>query len=98
MLYPDSPNLSKMTFLLFQVTWSIGFNNPKMVHLIHKAKNNSSKSHYTWKMDQLRRKGRLVIGKDDKLRSKLLHLYHNTHEGGHSGTAATMKRLGLVVY
>ena len=78
-----------------QQSW---LSDPNIVYLIHKVKNTVGRSHYTWQNDQLRRKGRLVIGKDDKLRSELLHLYHNSPEGGHSGAAVTMKRLGSVVY
>lgn len=46
----------------------------------------------------LKKKGRLVVGKDVRLRQKLIGLFHNSAMGGHSGSQATYKRLQLVFY
>ena len=60
--------------------------------------NSSSHKHYTWLNDQLRRKGKLVVGKDLQLRQELLHWFHNSTPGGHSGKIATCKRIQVVLY
>ena len=54
-------------------------------------------SKYSWQGDQLRRKGKLVVGQDTALREKLLSLFHNSPTRGHAGAEATMKRLGSVL-
>ena len=70
-----------------------------LIHLIHKLQNAPDKhSHYTWQDGQLRRKNKLVVGPDVKLRKELLSLFHSSPIGGHSGAEATMKRLGSVYY
>nr|GFA35570.1 putative mitochondrial protein [Tanacetum cinerariifolium] len=48
---------------------------------------------YTWSANELRRKGKLVVGNDEKLRLKLVFHFPKSHIGGHSGVHATMKRL-----
>ena len=47
-------------------------------------------------MDQLLRKGKLVVGQDETLREDLLSLFQNSLLGGHVGGEATMKRLASV--
>ncbi|KAJ6959486.1 hypothetical protein NC653_037738 [Populus alba x Populus x berolinensis] len=44
------------------------------------------------------RKGKVVVGKDTRLQTKLTSLYHDTAAGGHSGATVTAKRLGQVFY
>ncbi|KAJ7946901.1 Ty3/gypsy retrotransposon protein [Quillaja saponaria] len=48
--------------------------------------------------DQLRRKGRLVVGADEVLRKELLELFHSSPGGGHSGMYATSKRISGIFY
>ncbi|GKD34792.1 ty3-gypsy retrotransposon protein, partial [Tanacetum coccineum] len=43
--------------------------------------------------DQLRRKGKLIVGNDDVIRQKLVNQFHSSAEGGHSGVLVTNKRL-----
>ncbi|GKC53699.1 putative mitochondrial protein [Tanacetum coccineum] len=53
------------------------------------------------KEGQLLRKGKLVIGKNESLRTDLLLYFHVGPEGGHSGIQATIKKMnkpGLVPY
>ena len=70
-----------------------------LVHLLHKLKQSPDKHpKYSWQGGQLKRKGRLIIGQDPKLRDELLSLFHGSPVGGHSGAEATMKRLGIVCY
>ena len=66
---------------------------------MHKLKTSTDKpSKYSWEKGQLRRKGKLVVGQDPKLREELLSLFHSSPIGGHSGAEVTMKRLGSVCY
>ena len=74
-------------------------NDASLVHLIHKLKNSSGmSSKYSWQGDQLKRKGKLVVGQDATLKEELLSLFHNSPTKGHAGAEATMKRLGSVYY
>ena len=58
----------------------------------------SSRKHHTWNHNELRRKGRLVVGKDLTLRTNLLQWIHVDPTSGHLGREATLKRLKSVVY
>ena len=70
-----------------------------MVHLLHKAKSSTSlDSKYSWQNNQLRRKGKLLVGADDQLIVDLLSYFHSSAQRGHSGMAATMKRITAMVY
>ncbi|OIT33082.1 hypothetical protein A4A49_61248, partial [Nicotiana attenuata] len=53
---------------------------------------------FTWSQGQLRRKGRLVIGKEPQLRRTIMTLWHTAPQGGHSGVEATLKRLLTLFY
>ncbi|OMO64097.1 reverse transcriptase [Corchorus capsularis] len=53
---------------------------------------------FTWNSGQFRRKGKLVVGADTKLRRELLELFHSSSGGGHSGMDATTKRIAAVLY
>jgi transposase InsO family protein len=46
----------------------------------------------------LRYKGKLVIGDNTSLKTKLLDSFHKSALGGHSGERATLKRLQLIFY
>jgi len=70
-----------------------------LVHIIHKAKSSTYPlARYTWINGQLRRKGKLVVGADEQLKHDLLHFFHSSTSGGHSGMDATLKRISSVVY
>lgn len=45
---------------------------------------------------QLRKKGRLLVGNDVALRQKIVALIHDGAEGGHSGISATTQRVGAL--
>nr|GEZ82824.1 hypothetical protein [Tanacetum cinerariifolium] len=51
-------------------------------------------SKYSWQNDQLKRKGRWVVGPDEQLRTRMVLHFHTLAVGGHSGVQATFKRLG----
>ena len=73
--------------------------DPRIVHLIHKAKNaGGQRSKYSWQTRLLKRKGKLVIGDDPILKIDLLRYFHSSPEGDHSGMDATSRRIGAVVY
>ena len=77
-------------------TWS---HDPNLVDLIRKLQQPTSKpSKFTWVNGQLRRIGKLVVGFDDALRKELLHLFHSSAMGGHSGAHQTISRICGVVY
>jgi len=48
--------------------------------------------------NQLRRKGKLVVGFDDTLKTIILQWVHASPQGGHSGRDATLKRLKQLFY
>ena len=84
---------------LFQKIKHSWLQDAHLVHLIHKAKSQAGvHGKYTWQRDQLRRKGKLVVGSDSALRTELLQHFHTSAVGGHSGVEATMKRISSVVY
>ena len=53
---------------------------------------------FTWYQGRLRRKGKLVVGKDQSLRTEIMTLWHAGSQGGHSGVEATLKRLLTLFY
>ncbi|PKA61698.1 putative mitochondrial protein [Apostasia shenzhenica] len=53
---------------------------------------------YSWKNQQLRRKGKLVVGSDSELRFHIVQMMHADATGGHSGAYATMKRIKTVFH
>ncbi|GKC03690.1 retrotransposon-related protein, partial [Tanacetum coccineum] len=65
--------------------------------ILYKIDDNVSMK-YTWKAEELRRKGKLVVGSDVALRTQLMSVFHNEPVGGHSGVHATIKKLGSLFY
>lgn len=53
---------------------------------------------YSWRQNQLRRKGKLVVTNSLELKTQLLKLYHDTSTGGHFGVLVIGRRLGSLVY
>ncbi|KAH0633599.1 hypothetical protein KY284_036385 [Solanum tuberosum] len=58
----------------------------------------STHKQFTWSQGHLRRKGKLVIGKDQNLRTEIMTLWHSGSQEGHSGVEATLKRLLTLFY
>ncbi|GJW61429.1 retrotransposon-related protein [Tanacetum coccineum] len=46
----------------------------------------------------LRRRGKIVVGNDSKLRAFIIHHYHGDAMGGHSGASVTLHRIKEVFY
>ncbi|GJY55317.1 retrotransposon-related protein [Tanacetum coccineum] len=53
---------------------------------------------FSWVADQLRRKGKLIVGNDDVIRQNLVNHFHSSAEGGHLRVLATNKRLANWFY
>ncbi|KAF3629835.1 hypothetical protein FXO37_28741 [Capsicum annuum] len=77
-----------------QASWQA---DTTLQEVIHRLQVHPFKS-FTWLNDQLRWKGRLVVGKDLQLRKDIITLWHATLQGGHSGMDATIKRLQALFY
>ena len=81
---------------LIQATWDTDSCRKTLISEL--KQNLNTKSKYSWIGEQLRRKGRLVVGDDQDLRLKIINLFYNTSSGGHSGVLATYKRLSSLFY
>ncbi|GJX31775.1 retrotransposable element Tf2 [Tanacetum coccineum] len=55
-------------------------------------------SKYQWAGGILKRKGKIVVGKDEQLRTTIVQHYHADAVGGHSGTTVTAHRVGALFY
>ncbi|GKB72272.1 ty3-gypsy retrotransposon protein [Tanacetum coccineum] len=56
------------------------------------------KNSYVWTNQQLRRKGKLVVGKNDALKTALMTYFHSGPVGGHVGVQATLHKLCSLFY
>ena len=88
---PDSSMLSRI-----QQSWQT---DPSLQQLVSDLQSNpSSHKNYTWVQNELRRKGKLVVGLDPQLRQDILSWIHASACGGHSGRDATLQKMKNVVY
>lgn len=84
---------------LFQAIVDSWHSDPELTQLIaYLQVNPDSHRQFTWLQGQLRRKGKLVIGKVKSLRNDIISLWHDGPLGGHSGVEATLKRLLTLFY
>nr|GEW01295.1 hypothetical protein [Tanacetum cinerariifolium] len=68
-------------------------------NLIKSLENHSYKGNkYSWTGEILKRKGKVVVENDPKLRKELVQHFHDEAIGGHSGAHVTMKKLGPLFY
>nr|GEZ70119.1 reverse transcriptase [Tanacetum cinerariifolium] len=68
-------------------------------NLIKSLEHHSYKGNkYSWTGEILKRKGKVVVGNDLKLKKKLVRHFHDEAIGGHSGAHVTMKKLGSLFY
>jgi len=77
-------------------SWADDSNLQKLITEVQK--NVTAHKHYTWQHDELRRKGRLVVGNNSLLRKEILQWLYASASGGHLGVNATIKRVKAVVY
>jgi len=66
--------------------------------LVELQANPNTHAHYTLEHDKLHYKGRLVLSASSQWTPKLLHEYHTTPQGSHSGIFCTYKRIAQFVY
>ncbi|GJZ04252.1 putative mitochondrial protein [Tanacetum coccineum] len=57
-----------------------------------------AKKHYQWVNENLIRKGKLVVGKDEAVRNEILNHFHEGAIGGHSGVKVTTQKLCSLFY
>ena len=77
-------------------TWET---DPTLQQLIAELiKDASSHPSYSWVNDTLIRKGKVVVGHDPELQTRLIKLYQYSAVGGHSGATVTSKKVGQVFY
>ena len=66
----------------------------KLQKIVDKIRiNQGSYKQYTFDGTFLRRKGKVVIRADLQMKERILHHYHNTVTGGHSGDDLTYRRI-----
>lgn len=53
---------------------------------------------FEWRQALLLRKGKLVVGRLEQLRQKIIKIFHSTAASGHSGVHATTKRVTSYCY
>jgi len=69
-------------------------NDVNLQHLVQELQAHPNlHPHYTWTTNELRRKGRLVIGNNIDLRQDILKWLHSSLFGGHSGINASLHRI-----
>lgn len=84
--------LSTLNSTLLEEIQQVWQEDPNMQAIIRELITNpGSHPHFSWQSNQLRRKGRLVIGNSSILKNKILTWLHNSSAGGHSGVEATVR-------
>ncbi|GJT91570.1 retrotransposon-related protein [Tanacetum coccineum] len=57
-----------------------------------------TKKHYSWTKDALLKKGKIMVGQDANLKTKLLQYFYESTIGGHSGVKVTSHKLCSLFY
>jgi len=83
--------------LLAQVKQSLRAND-SIQTIISKLINGETIPKYIYSQGILYRNGRVVVGKDSSLHSKIIQLFHDSSFSGHSGVAMTTKRVAGVFW
>lgn len=66
--------------------------------IVAKLKEQQVVLHYQWLHDLLSKNGKLVVGPDTNLRSKIMQWHHSSPESDHSGGELTLKRIKSIFY
>ncbi|GJY52038.1 putative mitochondrial protein [Tanacetum coccineum] len=75
------------------------FSNEKLQKIITKLQQGQDvKGSYSWANQELRRKGRLVVGNGQSLKIELLKQFHEGSVGGHSRVRTTTNKICSVFY
>ena len=88
--------LNTQLYDLIKESWGA---DPELQKIIKaKEADPSAYPKYSWRGEELRRKGKLVVGVNEQLRREILNSFHDSPTGGHSGVYVTTKRISAVVY
>ncbi|RVW97594.1 Transposon Ty3-G Gag-Pol polyprotein [Vitis vinifera] len=88
--------LNTQLYDLIKESWGV---DPELQKIIKaKEADPSAYPKYSWRGEELRRKGKLVVGVNEQLRREILNSFHDSPTGGHSGVYVTTKRISAVVY
>ncbi|RVW25194.1 Transposon Tf2-11 polyprotein [Vitis vinifera] len=88
--------LNTQLYDLIKESWGV---DPELQKIIKaKEADPSAYPKYSWRGEELRRKGKLVVGVNEQLRREILNSFHDSPTGGHSGVYVTTKRISVVVY
>ena len=88
LLPPSAPTLIDLKVIREEVT-----KDEFLKEVISKLQRGEEVKNYTWQHEMLRYKGRIVIAKNSSLIPTIMHTYHDSVLGGHSGFLRTYKRL-----
>lgn len=73
--------------------------DPNLQRIISEIKERkSSHPSFTFINNELRRKGKLVVGNDEGVKMHILRWLHDSAVGGHSGKDATLQRIRSLFY
>lgn len=76
-----------------------GLVDPKLKQLCHELQQQPQMHpKYTWDEQELRRKGRAVVGNDVSLRRELFEYFHSGSLEGHSGAHSTRVKMSCLLY
>ncbi|MCI13162.1 Ty3/gypsy retrotransposon protein, partial [Trifolium medium] len=94
MMALDAASVDLMTKI--RNSWS---SDPTLDKIVTDLQSNSS-SHpkFTWIRNELRRKGKLVVGSDVALKNTILDWLHSSSAGGHSGRDSTSARIKSIFF
>ncbi|RVW71683.1 Transposon Ty3-I Gag-Pol polyprotein [Vitis vinifera] len=88
--------LNTQLYDLIKESWGV---DPELQKIIKaKEADPSAYPKYSWRGEELRRKGKLVVGVNEQLRREILNSFHDSPTGGHSGVYVTTKRISAIVY
>ncbi|RVW97716.1 Transposon Ty3-G Gag-Pol polyprotein [Vitis vinifera] len=88
--------LNTQLYDLIKESWGA---DPELQKIIKaKEADPSAYPKYSWRGEELRRKGKLVVGVNEQLRREILNSFHDSPTGGHSGVYVTTKRISAVIY
>ncbi|RVW97424.1 Transposon Ty3-G Gag-Pol polyprotein [Vitis vinifera] len=88
--------LNTQLYDLIKESWGVDLELQKIIKA--KEADPSAYPKYSWRGEELRRKGKLVVGVNEQLRREILNSFHDSPTGGHSGVYVTTKRISAVVY
>ncbi|GKE28367.1 reverse transcriptase, partial [Tanacetum coccineum] len=92
LIFADSNELIEVV----KATWSTNHSLMSIIEGLQQGSIHSSK--YIWSANELRRKGKFVVGNDEVVTLRLIARFHGTAADGHFGVLATLKRICAYFY